>query len=452
MKYRPYPAYKDSGVEWLPSMPVQWGTIPLRYVANGENSIFIDGDWIESKDISDEGVRYITTGNVGDGFYKEQGSGFISEETFSELNCTEVKPGDILISRLNLPIGRACLVPDLGSKIVTSVDNVIVRAGPDVVPRYLVYLLSAKEYFSHTEILARGATMQRVSRTILGNIRLCLPSVKEQTAIASFLDHETAKLDALIAKQEKLIELLQEKRQALISHAVTKGLNPGAPMKVSGVEWLGEVPEHWDVAPIKHIVSVPVTDGPHETPEFLDEGIPFVSAEAVSTGKIDFEKIRGFISIEDHRRYSLKYSPRLHDIYMVKSGATTGVSAIVETDMEFNIWSPLAVIRCGDNVNPYFILNVIRSRNFQEAVALNWSFGTQQNIGMGVIQNLPVPIPPIEEQSEIASYLKVEGSRLDALIEKSRRSIDLMREHRTALISAAVTGKIDVRAQHQAAA
>ena len=175
----------------------------------------------------------------------------------------------------------------------------------------------------------------------------------------------------------------------------------------SGVDWLGEVPEHWQMHTLKHVVSTPITDGPHETPEFLHEGVPFVSAEAVSSGTLDFGKIRGFISREDHERYGEKYLPRRNDIFMVKSGATTGVTALVDTDVEFNIWSPLAAIRCGLNADPYFMLFYLRSKNFIEAVTLNWSFGTQQNIGMGVIENLCIPLPCIEEQEQIATFLNV---------------------------------------------
>ena len=216
-------------------------------------------------------------------------------------------------------------------------------------------------------------------------------------------------------------------------------------MKDSGVEWLGKVPAHWDVSNIKRLVATPVTDGPHETPNFPDEGIPFVSAEAVSSGVLDFEKKRGYISVEDHQSYSLKYRPRRGDIYMIKSGATTGVTAIVETDDDFNIWSPLAVIRCDESCDPYFVLNFMRSKNFLEAVTLNWSFGTQQNIGMGVIENLAVPVPPLAEQLRIAALLRSVTSRINALTEKAEEAMSLLQERRAALISAAVTGKIDVR-------
>ena len=274
---------------------------------------------------------------------------------------------------------------------------------------------------------------------------ILLPPLEEQILIGCFLSHETAKIDALIAEQQRLIELLQEKRQAVISHAVTKGLNPHAPMKESGVEWLGEVPEHWDVTTIKRIVSTPVTDGPHETPEFIDEGIPFVSAEAVSSGRINWERIRGFISEDDHKRYSQKYLPMRDDIFMVKSGATTGVSAIVDTGREFNIWSPLAVIRCGSEVLPRFALHFIRSRNFLEGVTLGWSFGTQQNIGMGVIENLAILVAPHDEQNAIVEELDSYVNNVDALIVEATKATALLQERRSALISAAVTGQIDVR-------
>lgn len=209
--------------------------------------------------------------------------------------------------------------------------------------------------------------------------------------------------------------------------------------KDSGVEWLGEVPGHWEVLKIKRIVAMPITDGPHETPQFIVEGIPFVSAEAVSSGKIDFSKIRACISEEDNARYSLKYSPKLHDIYMVKSGATTGITAIVESRTDFNIWSPLAVVRCGDGALPHFVLNFMRSQNFLEAVTLNWSFGTQQNIGMGVIENLFCTLPPLPEQTQIAAFLDRETAKIDELVAEQRRLMELLKEKRQAVISHAVT-------------
>ena len=213
--------------------------------------------------------------------------------------------------------------------------------------------------------------------------------------------------------------------------------------KDSGVEWIGQVPEHWLIRPIKGIVSTPITDGPHETPQFYDHGVPFVSAEAISDGFLNFEKIRGYISREAHEVYLKKYKPQKNDIFMIKSGATTGVTAIVDTDIEFNIWSPLAVIRCNDAMNSFFVLNYMRSHSFQEGVSQNWSFGTQQNIGMGVIGDLHVTAPPLDEQKAIANYLDRETTRIDDLIAKKTRFIELLKEKRSALITHAVTKGLD---------
>lgn len=209
--------------------------------------------------------------------------------------------------------------------------------------------------------------------------------------------------------------------------------------KDSNNKWLAELPAHWKLVALKHVLVMPMTDGPHETPEFIDEGVPFVSAEAVSSGQIDFNKIRGFISEADDIRFSKKYKPQLHDVYMIKSGATTGITAIVETDQHFNIWSPLAAMRCKQIYEPYFLLNYLRSDPFQKSVQLSWTFGTQQNIGMATLENLPVCFPPKEEQKKIAEFLNYETTKIDHLIEKQQQLIELLKEKRQAVISHAVT-------------
>lgn len=211
---------KDSGVAWLGKIPEHWLVLPIKGLAKDDDSLFTDGDWIESKDISDNGVRYITTGNIGEGKYKEQGFGFISEATFNDLKCTEVLPGDILVSRLNHPIGRACIVPDLGSRIVTSVDNVIFRPAAEFLPSFVIYRFSSADYFHELGLIASGATMQRISRTLLGNVRVAWPPFQEQLAISGYLDTETKRLDDLISHVDSEIELLKELRASTITDAV----------------------------------------------------------------------------------------------------------------------------------------------------------------------------------------------------------------------------------------
>jgi len=214
--------------------------------------------------------------------------------------------------------------------------------------------------------------------------------------------------------------------------------------KDSGVEWLGKIPTTWKIMPIKFALSIPITDGPHETPELQDEGIPFISAEAIKNDRIDFSKKRGFISIEEHKRFSKKYKPQYGDVYMVKSGATTGNVARVETEEEFNIWSPLAVLRPTKDISTTnFLFYAMKSKSFFYAVELSWSFGTQQNIGMGVISNIEIALPPIEEQRSIARFLDYKTAQIDALIAKKETLLKKLAEKRTALISQAVTKGCD---------
>lgn len=211
--------------------------------------------------------------------------------------------------------------------------------------------------------------------------------------------------------------------------------------------WLSMIPSHWRVLPIKHLVEIPVTDGPHETPDFLDEGIPFVSAEAISNGGIDFDRKRGFISLEDHHKYSKKYHPQLGDIYIVKSGATTGKVAIVETDMDFNIWSPLAAVRPNRSIAlSKYLYYFMQSRSFVQAIESGWNYGTQQNIGMGTLENIAVPVPSLIEQRAIGRFLDQQTAKIDALIAQKRQLITLLHEKRTALISHAVTKGLDPNA------
>jgi type I restriction enzyme, S subunit len=216
-------SFKPSGLEWLGDIPTHWKVGPLKSLAKSGRRTFTDGDWVELPFITDEGVRLIQTGNVGIGTYREQGFRYISEASFTALRCTDVMPEDVLICRLDGPVGRACLAPDLGGRMITSVDNTILKPRCDVSPRFIVYLLSSAPWLSWIDALCRvgGGFRMRISRTMLGNIRVPIPTLREQRAVAAYLDAETAELDALVAKVELALERLQEYRIALVTAAVT---------------------------------------------------------------------------------------------------------------------------------------------------------------------------------------------------------------------------------------
>ena len=217
----PAPPLRASGVEWLGDVPEHWTAVRISAVARPGDKSFTDGDWVELPYITDSGVRLIQTGNIGIGEYREQGYRYIDESSFDELRCTEVDPGDVLICRLADPVGRACRAPDLGVRMITSVDVCILKPSEQCSSAYLTYLLSSKGYLSYVESLVRGGTRDRISRSMLGAIKIPNPPCDEQHAIAAFLDHQMEAIDLLSARVETAIERLQEYRMALITAAVT---------------------------------------------------------------------------------------------------------------------------------------------------------------------------------------------------------------------------------------
>lgn len=215
-------------------------------------------------------------------------------------------------------------------------------------------------------------------------------------------------------------------------------------MKESGIDWIGQIPEEWRVRPIKHIVETPVTDGPHETPVLFDTGIPFLSAEAVKDGVLDFNYKRGYISLKDHERFKKKISPKKDDIFIVKSGATTGNVGIVNTEEIFDIWSPLALIRCNKTLAiQKYIYFYLLSTLFKSQVEFNWSFGTQQNIGMGVIERIKVILPPVSEQQKIVEVLDKKTAQLDKVKSLLEEQIQKLKDYRSSLIYETVTKGLD---------
>lgn len=459
MRHPAYPEYKESGVQWLGQVPGHWEVKRLKFAfPKLYSGVSVNS---ESSPADQESVGVMKTSCVyGNQFIPTENKRVVDEE-IERVACS-VTADSLIVSRMNTPelVGNCGYVEKDYPNLFLPDRLWIARFSKcqGLYGKYAWYFCISDGIGKLAGALATGTSgsMKNLSQDAFLNIDAIVPPIPEQTAIADFLNRETGRIDMLVAKKRRLITLLKEKRTVLISRTVTRGLpadtardfglEPHTRFKDSGVEWLGQVPDGWDVLPIKRIVSTPVTDGPHETPEILDDGVPFVSAEAINNGRINFDRIRGYISEDDHKRYSKKYKPEYGDIYMVKSGATTGRIAMVETNEEFNIWSPLAAIRCKSSIaDRSYVYFYLQSREFQKAVELHWSFGTQQNIGMGVIQNLFVPIGETKEQAAIATYLARETAKLDRLAEKVEAAIARLQEYRTALITAAVTGKIDVR-------
>jgi type I restriction enzyme S subunit len=445
--WRAYPEYKDSGIEWLGEIPEGWERTSIKYLARTGYKTFTDGDWIESPYITQDGIRLIQTGNIRIGMYREQGFRYISEETFSDFACTEIIPGDVLICRLADPVGRACIAPDLSSRMITSVDVCILKPSDEVDPQFIVYSLSNDAYLEWTANISRGSTRDRISRSMLGDLQLPIPTYQEQRAIASFLDRETARIDALVEKKERQIKLLQEKRSALISHVVTKGLNPDAPMKDSEVKWLGEIPEHWKISKIKYVADMRSGHTPSRKHSEYWENctIPWFTLADVWQLRDGRREYLGETQ-ERISRIGLEHSSAVilpRGTVIVSRTASVGFSGIMPepmaTSQDFVNWV------CGSEVLSAYLLYVFRSMGEEFKRLIMGS--THKTIYFPDASSFSAPVPPLDEQEQVVDFVRSKKRVIDQAEDNISLSIDKLREYRTALISAAVTGKIDVRGE-----
>jgi type I restriction enzyme S subunit len=294
-----------------------------------------------------------------------------------------------------------------------------------------------------------NTALPSMTKSLLNAHLVPLPHLSEQQVIAAFLDRETAKIDALIAEQEKLIALLAEKRQATIAHAVTRGLEPDVPMKDSGAPCIGEVPAHWEVAPLKRFWSV--TDCKHLTAEFVDDGYPLASIREVQSRYVALEEAKRTTEhfyaqlIEGDRK------PMPGDLIFSRNATVGEVSQVTEEHPAFAMGQDVCLLRRLDaSASPDYLQDVIRSGVVVEQLKNIMVGSTFKRVNVEEIRCLAVPMPPTGEQRRIAEFLKAERMRFEAIEQHAGRSISLLRERRSALITAAVTGQIDVRgtAQH----
>jgi type I restriction enzyme S subunit len=442
-----YQSYKHSGVEWIGEIPERWSVTKIKYSKKDSKNSFIDGDWIESKDLSDVGIRYITSGNIGEGKYKEQGSGYISEDTFNELNCTEIFEGDLVISRLFLPVGRSCILPNLNNRIVTCVDNVVLRPKETFNKYYLNYQFNSSRYSEFTELISRGVTLTRISRGMLGNNSIVVPPLLEQNQIVQFLDEKTELIDKLISTKERKITLLKEQRTSIINQTVTRGINPNVKMKDSGVEWIGEIPEHWVSSKVKYISRIFGRIGyrGYTVEDIVEEGngVITISPSNIKNDIFTIEGENTYLSFEKYYE-----SPEIqifpNDIILVKTGSTIGKTSIIPNCVpEMTINPQLVVLKEIKIIHKYFYFQTV-CEFFKKSFFVEQTGSTTPTISQEKINNFPVLIPTREEQNQIVSFLDSKTKEIDDMVSMEQRKIDLLKEYRQSLISEVVTGKIKV--------
>ncbi len=429
MRVKSYPKYRDSGVEWLGEIPEHWQMKRLRYCCQLNMG---QSPSSEDCNIDEVGVPFLQ-GNA------EFGELYPTPKQYCEVTRKISKKGDMLIS-VRAPVG-ALNIADQNYGIGRGLCAITVKEAV-LANRFCWYLLH--EIRQQLNFQSRGSTYEAVSSEDVGNLMSILPSLEEQRTIAAFLDRETYRIDQLIARKERQIELLQEKRSALISHAVTKGLNPKAKMKDSGIEWLGEIPEHWRVCTFKRVATMSYGVG-GELDRTLTEGIKILSLPNVGIdGTLMLDDIPYGDLTEDQKPALLLQRGDLLFNWRNGSSKHLGKTAYFYIEGEYTHVSFLLRIRFNpeQHESRYFqlLLNGFQITGFFASSKA----GVNNTFNRSELENLWVMVPPLHEQKDIAHYLGKELSQIDKLISKIVLSISKLHEYRIAIISAAVTGKIDV--------
>lgn len=414
MSFQSYEKYKDSGVEWIGAVPAHWEVAAYKRLVDIQNGA--DHKQVERED----GYPVYGSGGV---------FAYASEFMYD---------GDSVLLGRKGTIDKPLFV---SGKFWTVDTMYWTRIAPDTDPQFAYYSALTIPF----DFYATNTALPSMTKGVLHAHAVARPPLVEQIAISTFLDHETAKIDALVEEQQRLIKLLKEKRQAVISHAVTKGLDPNVPMKDSGVEWLGTVPAHWGVQRVKDVARLESGHTPSkQVPEYWEDcEIPWVSLnDSRQLAVADYISETAFCINElGLANSSARMLPSGAVVFT--RDATIGLAAITTRPMAVSqhliAWCP------SDRVDALYLLRVFN-------VMKQWldasTFGaTIKTIGMADIKKLATPLPPITEQQAIAAHIEIQKNKYDGLVDAASSATALLQERRTALISAAVTGKIDVRSK-----
>ena len=448
-KYQPYLEYQNTGVEWLEDIPKHWDLKKLKFFASVQPSN------VDKK--TKEGERPVNLCNYTDVYYNDQVDESLeymaATATDEQIGKFTLKAGDIIITKDSedpTDIAIPTYVPNDLPGVVCGYHLAMIRPFDSTYGSFIKRVFEsgyARAYFCTR---SNGLTRYGLGAYPLSNVFCPNPPKKEAQQIANFLDYETAKIDTLIDKQQQLIKLLKEKHQAVISHAVTKGLNPDAPMKDSCVEWLGEVPEHWGIVPLKYLVSE--SDGIQMGPfggmltdlGETDTGYKVFGQENTISG--DFTKGSRWISKDRFEELS-NYHLKVGDIVLTRKGSLGNARLITDLEVKGIIDSDTIRIRINSRkLQPKLMSFLMHNALYvSEQIARNRRGAILPGINTETISNILLLVPQPSDQRALFEYLQLQNNKFDSAVEKCISAIELLEERRIALISAAVTGKIDVR-------
>lgn len=444
-KYQIYSNQTATNNNWVKLIPTDWKIVPLKYMCHG----FVKDGPHETPEFIDEGVPFLSVDGIQNNKLVFGGCRYISTEDDARfsLKCKPQK-GDILLGKA-ASVGKVAFVESDKDFNVWS-PLAVIRPKDIKLGKFIYYCLQSYELQLQCDVFSNSNTQKNLGMTTIDNLSFPYPSIEEAEKISEFLNHETAQIDSLISKQEKLIQLLKEKRQAVISHAVTKGLNPNVSMKDSGVEWLGEVPEHWNTLPLK--LCVQTRKGvAFKAVDFCDAGIRVVKASDIKQKTIrESETFLPNSYVNEFPKAVL----HTDDLILSTVGSTPDVknSAVgqigkVPQSLSGSLLNQNTVVFSSTEIlDQNFLYYLVQTNSYRDHLDLN-AHGTanQASLNISDMLNFMISIPELNEQVDIKNYLDKKISKLEELELKILAMSISLNERRTALISAAVTGKIDVR-------
>lgn len=438
-----FDSYKNSGIDWVSEIPKDWLEIKVKYIANIVGRIGFRGYTTSDLVPAGEGAISLSPGNIRNQNLTIEKNTYLSWEKYHESPEIQIFENDIVVVKTGSTIGKIAIIPKVEEKMTLNPQLVVLK-NIKVENKFLYYVMVSKYFQNYFKLFTAGGSTPAISQEKINNFSLVIPESKEvQLHIATYLDKKTTKIDNLISKKERLIELLEEEKTAVINRAVTKGLNPNVLMKESGVEWLGEIPEHWGFSRLKFYSKNKTGTTPNKIKkDYWENGsIPWMSSGEVNQKKIS--KISKRITKKAFEETSLElFPPGSIMIAMNGQGKTKGTVGILETETTFN--QSLTAFHFNDLIKSSFIFYYLDSK-YQQLRGLVGE--DRDGLSSAILKNVYFPIPPIQEQNAIVNSLEKTLSKKENLRLKQRKQIEYLKEYKTALISQVVTGKVDVRCE-----
>jgi len=447
MQMKPYPKYKESGIEWIGEIPEEWEVDKVKHYKKDVKFSIVDGPFgtqLHSEEYVDDGIPVVRVINLTyNGDFVSENMVFIRKEKYSELKRSSIKEGDILIAKTGATIGKIGVFSGFKKAIISSSCLKLSLKGK-INHDFFKYLLISDSGQSQILSKAAGSTRDTINIFPFSNLYFCIPSkIKEQQKIASFLDKKTAQIDVLIEKYKKLIELLKEKRTALINHAVTKGLDPNVKMRDSGIEWIGKIPGGWKTSRLRFLGDsiIGLTYSPNDIIEEGSNSNLILRASNIQNNKLSLHD-----NIYVNKRIPKKLITKKGDILICsRNGSRELIGKNICIDERTKGCSFGAFMTVYRTKYWRFMSLFFNSQVFKSQSSL-FSTTTINQLTISTLNNFYVAIPSsIEEQLAIVSFLDKFTARIDKTIQKIQKKIELLEEYKKSLIHHVVTGKVDVR-------